>query len=210
MLDFVPNIIVLDYLTALNKLTPDIEQQLLKYLDTGYQKELQYRHNDGSYDAFGGNHHSGSTWLTAFVVKSFGEASQYITVDDGNIKKALDFLKSVQHSDGYFPEVGRVFYKAMQGGSSKGLGLTSYVLMSFLENEKYLDQYKSTTDNALKYITDNLDSINDTYSMAIVAYTLQLADHPKKNEILDKLISKAEVGNSEMFWSKDVTMQPEH
>lgn len=208
MLNFVPNIVVLNYLTTVNKLTSKVKQKLLKYLETGYQRELQFRHDNGSYSAFGSSDTSGSTWLTAFVVKSFGEASRYITVDDEDIKKALDFLESVQRSDGSFPEVGNVIHKDMQGGSSNGIGLTAYTLMSFLENDKYLDAYKNTTDKALKYIIDNLNSINDTYSMAIVAYALHVADHPKKSEMLEKLKSKAEVINGEMFWSKEIAMKP--
>lgn len=47
---------------------------------TGYQRELRYRHDDGSFSAFGNSDASGSTWLTAFVLKSFAQARQYIQV----------------------------------------------------------------------------------------------------------------------------------
>jgi CD109 antigen len=47
MLNFVPNIVVLDYLTSLGKLTPDIEAKTKRYLETGYQREQTYKHDDG-------------------------------------------------------------------------------------------------------------------------------------------------------------------
>ena len=41
----------------------------------GYQRELNYRHSDGSFSAFGEMSHmsEGSTWLTAFVLKVFAQ-----------------------------------------------------------------------------------------------------------------------------------------
>lgn len=62
MLNFVPNIVVLDYLTNLNQLTPEIEGKTKKYMESGYQRELTYKHDDGSYSAFGKSDKSGSTW----------------------------------------------------------------------------------------------------------------------------------------------------
>lgn len=47
MLNFVPNIVVLDYLTSMGKLTPEIETKTKKFLVSGYQRELSYKHDDG-------------------------------------------------------------------------------------------------------------------------------------------------------------------
>lgn len=115
MLNFVPNIVALDYLTNLNKLNSDLETKAKKFMETGYQKELTYKHNDGSYSAFGKNDKSGSTWLTAFVAKSFNQAAKYILIDTKVIKEALDFLSGIQSSNGSFPEVGQISHKDMQG-----------------------------------------------------------------------------------------------
>ena len=51
-----------------NQLTPAIEVKALQYMETGYQRELTYRHTDGSFSAFGNTDPSGSTWL---VLKIF-------------------------------------------------------------------------------------------------------------------------------------------
>lgn len=78
MLNFVPGIVVLDYLMAAGTLQAPIKSEAMKYLTSGYQGELSYCHNDSSFSAFGKRDHMGSTWLTAFVAKSFKQAEIYL------------------------------------------------------------------------------------------------------------------------------------
>lgn len=135
MLNFVPNIIVLDYLKAAGPIDGEIKERATKYLLSGYQRELTYRHSNGSFSAFGKIDGKGSTWLTAFVVKSFKQAEKYIDIDGKIIDEALEFLSSAQANDGSFAEKGHVIHEAMQGGSSNGVALTAYVTIAFLRNK---------------------------------------------------------------------------
>ena len=203
MLNFVPNIVVLDYLTNLNKLNPQIESKAKKYMETGYQRELTYKHEDGSYSAFGKNDKSGSTWLTAFVAKSFNKAAKYILVDDQIVKEALDFLSKVQSENGSFPEVGHVSHKDMQGGSSKGIALTAYTLITFLENKEMKEKYQETINKAVNYVVKNFDQLDDNYSLSIATYALQLANHPSKASFLTKLSSLSEDKDGMKYWKKE-------
>lgn len=135
MLNFVPNIVILDYLNATGQLKRDVEDMAKKYTEQGYQRELSYKHSDGSFSAFGKVDKDGSTWLTAFVAKSFRQAAKYIDIEESVILKALEWLSKVQAPDGSFPEIGRVLHKDMQGGSGNGIALTAYTLITFLENK---------------------------------------------------------------------------
>lgn len=137
MLNFVPNIVVLDYLKHTGQLTAEIESKAKKYMEIGYQTELSYKHKDGSFSTFGENDDGkkGSTWLTAFVAKSFQNASKYIYVDKYIVIGALNYLRNIQNQDGSFTELGSIFDKEMQGGSSKGVALTAYVLTAFLQDK---------------------------------------------------------------------------
>lgn len=54
--------------------------------------------------------------LTAFVVKSFAQASPFITIDEGAVLKAIDWMVLYQNENGSFREPGRVLHKAMQVG----------------------------------------------------------------------------------------------
>jgi len=206
MVNFVPNIVVLDYLTSANKLTPEIEEKAKKHMESGYQRELGYKHNDGSYSAFGKSDSSGSTWLTAFVIKSFNQASKYIEIESDVMNQGLKFLSKTQKKDGSFPEVGKILSSSLQGGSSKGIGLTAYVLTTFLEAHN-AEEYKDEVNNGLRFIKNNIDDLNDTYSLAIVSYALQLAKDPShdslKKTLLEKLDSKSVKESQMKFWKRD-------
>lgn len=136
MLKFVPNIVVLDYLRASNQLTPAVEAKAKKYLASGYQRILSFKHKDGSFSAFGPTtDDSGSTWLTAFVARSFIQASKHTDIEPKVIDDALSWLGGLQTGNGNFPEVGRVISANMQGGAAgSNVALTAYVLVAFLED----------------------------------------------------------------------------
>lgn len=202
MLNFVPNIVVLDYLKKTNQLNKELEAKSIKYMETGYQRELNYKHPDGSFSAFGKSDDSGSSWLTAFVARSFNEAAKFIDVDDEIVKTALQWLSEHQASNGSFPETGRVIHKDMQGGSGSGIALTAYTLITFLENKKYTDTYRNTINKALDYIVSNSAELDDTYSLALAAYALQLSEHSAKDGILATLQSKAHNENGRTWWEK--------
>lgn len=192
MLNFVPNIVILRYLKTIGKLKSDIERKVKSYTEKGYQRQLTYRHNDGSFSAFGKSDKRGSTWLTAFVAKSFRQAASFIDVDENIIDDTLQWLSKNQNGDGSFSEVGTVSHKAMQGGSGKGIALTAYVLTAFLENRDDSENaYDETIDKAILYIQKSLDTKPDIYAMAVAAYAFQLAEHPQKEAILDNLLKKA-------------------
>ncbi|KAG5667283.1 hypothetical protein PVAND_015269 [Polypedilum vanderplanki] len=203
MLNFVPNIVVLEYLTTLKKLTPEVEAKCKKFMEVGYQRELTYRHRDGSYSAFGSSDRSGSTWLTAFVAKSFTHASKYIHIDENNVNQALEFLTKVQKKDGSFPEVGTVFHSDMQGGSSKGIALTAYTLITFLENEKSMQKYQEVIQKALNYIVENEEDLKDIYSLAIATYAFQLANHEHKKSFIARLDKMSVSKDGLKYWSKE-------
>lgn len=96
MLNFVPNVVILNYLKHTNQSTPKLEAKTKRYLESGYQQELTFQRYDGSFSAFGRNDASGSVWLTAFVAKSFRQASTYIDIDDVIIENALKWLSENQ------------------------------------------------------------------------------------------------------------------
>ncbi|XP_052898513.1 thioester-containing protein 1 allele R1-like isoform X2 [Anopheles moucheti] len=204
MLNFVPNIVVLDYLKATNKLTANIEAKAKKFMEAGYQRELSYKHTDGSFSAFGENDKSGSTWLTAFVARSFKQAANHITIDEKVIDKSLEWLSDHQAPNGSFPEVGVVSHKDMQGGSGSGVALTAYTLIAFLENINLVDKYKNTINKAIDYVYRNTESLDDTYALALAAYALQLADHSSKGLILSKLDTKATTDSDSKWWHKPI------
>ena len=106
----------------------ETEKVSIGLLVRGYQRQLTYRKQDGSYAAFGERDSSGSMWLTAFVLSSFARAQSYIFIDENEIHSATDWIIRRQHEEGYFPTVGRVYNQDIQGGVKREIALTAYVL----------------------------------------------------------------------------------
>ncbi|KAK3876687.1 hypothetical protein Pcinc_018566 [Petrolisthes cinctipes] len=115
MINFAPNIFILRYLDTTKQNISETRTKLLNFMNAGYRRELLYRRTDGSYSAFGNADDSGSTWLTAFVLKSFQQALQYIQIDTGALVETRDWLLRQQRNpDGCFESVGTVIHKDMQ------------------------------------------------------------------------------------------------
>lgn len=78
MIGMAPNTYVVQYMEATGKVDADVRARAVRFMGQGYQRELNYRHNDGSYSAFGEGTAEGSTWLTAFVTKVFAQSAPYM------------------------------------------------------------------------------------------------------------------------------------
>ncbi|XP_052244580.1 pregnancy zone protein-like [Dreissena polymorpha] len=209
MLKFAPNIFIVKYLQATNNLDTAVMNKAKEFMEQGYQRELTYRHSDGSFSAFGESDKSGSSWLTAFVVKSFVQAKPYIFIDDAVISKSVTWLVAQQRPDGSFAEPGRVINNDMQGGSAGcDVTLTAYVVTAMLEArsvQQVVDVISAAKDKALAYLEGKADALTDTYEQAQVLYALQLAARPKADQLLTKLESKAIVDAGTKHWERVIT-----
>ncbi|XP_033028841.1 alpha-2-macroglobulin-like protein 1 [Lacerta agilis] len=189
MVKFVPNIFVLQYLEKTNQVTPEIKEKAIEYMKSGYQRELLYKHDDGSYSAFGKSDAQGNTWLTAFVVKALGQANAYIYVDEKHIQDAVGWLGQHQLPSGCFESVGRLFNNALKGGVDDDFSLTAYIAASLLE----LGKTDTMVENALACLKKNLSSAESSYSKALLAYVFTLAgDTEIRHQLLTDLDEQAE------------------
>ncbi|XP_065351742.1 pregnancy zone protein-like isoform X2 [Cloeon dipterum] len=209
MVLFAPNIVVLKYLEATDSLTHTIKRKANDNLVKGYQRELTYKHDDGSYSAFGKSDNSGSMWLTAFVVKSFAQAKKFIYVDQSELLKSTKWILSHQLENGCFRQIGTVFHKEMKGGvgtSGSIVAFSAYIMIALLESK--IEINKGVLENGLFCLKQVQDS-DDVYTQALVAYAMQLSKAQLKTErsalaaqiSLEKLVHLASTGNnSEIFW----------
>nr|XP_022338178.1 CD109 antigen-like [Crassostrea virginica]XP_022338179.1 CD109 antigen-like [Crassostrea virginica]XP_022338180.1 CD109 antigen-like [Crassostrea virginica] len=131
----VPNIYLLQYLRATQAATT-LESKIIQNIKLGYQRELNYRRNDGSFSAFGMSDASGSTWLTAFVLKSFAEIDRMLPnlVDPSVMDLATAWLNFQVNDRGGVNEPGRVIHTEMQGSISNSREkLSAFVLSCYAE-----------------------------------------------------------------------------
>ncbi|XP_076355649.1 pregnancy zone protein-like [Tachypleus tridentatus] len=199
-----PNIFVLNYLTSTNRVTEELKTKTLNYMQTGYQRELKYRHKDGSYSAFGERDKEGSLWLTAFVAKSFVQAKKFITIDDSDLEKTYNWIVKQRREDGCFHSTGNVLHQAMKGGvEGSDQALTAYVLTSLLEYGY------SKNDPVILSGFSCIRSIESypTYLLALMAYAVSLANLPQ-NEYLEQLEERAEIRDYKKFWKTNKDSEP--
>ncbi|POI27218.1 hypothetical protein CIB84_009032 [Bambusicola thoracicus] len=134
MVLFAPNIYVLDYLNKTGQLSEEVKSKAIGYLVSGYQRQMNYKHPDGSYSTFGPRYRQpGNTWLTAFVLKSFAQARSHIFIDEKHIQDALIWLSQNQKENGCFRSSGVLLNNAMKGGVNDEVTLTAYITIALLE-----------------------------------------------------------------------------
>ncbi|XP_033755321.1 alpha-2-macroglobulin-like isoform X2 [Pecten maximus] len=216
MITLVPSIFVRKYVEAVKDV---VDQSLVertnKYMESGYQREQNYKHADASYSAFGKSDNSGSSWLTAFVVKSFAMSKQFIpvTVDDADISKSVTWLLNQINKDFIFDEPGRVIHTEMQGGSTSEFTLAAYIYISLKETKEALPGLNVPNfDNKLSQVltalqndyTRNKDAwVQDKkfFRLAILAYSFALGGSSLTSDVLQTLESLAQDQDGMMYWS---------
>uniref|UniRef100_A0A8C0JWJ8 Alpha-macroglobulin receptor-binding domain-containing protein n=1 Tax=Canis lupus dingo TaxID=286419 RepID=A0A8C0JWJ8_CANLU len=200
MVLFAPIIYVLQYLERARLLTEEIKSQAVGFLKIGYQKELMYKHSNGSYSAFGEQDGDGNTWLTAFVTKCFGQAQEFIFIDDKNIQDALKWMAGNQLPNGCYANVGNLIHTAMKVqicprvfSPLSGLGGI------FL----YLTFQDPMVSQGLKCLRDSVSSTTNLYTQGLLAYTFSLAGEMDiRNVLLEKLDQQAIISGGSIHWSQ--------
>nr|DBA26423.1 TPA: hypothetical protein GDO54_010688 [Pyxicephalus adspersus] len=203
MINFAPNIYILQYLFATQNLTNNIETKSIDAMNYGYQRELVYQREDGSFSAFGNDDPSGSTWLSAFVLRCFLKARQFILVDPVVLHDTLTWLLKHQKKNGEFWEPGRVINTQLQGGHYSPVTLTAYIMAALIEYPGILNSTQMTA--ATNYLESQMNEvISDNYTLSLVTYALSLVGRNKAKEGLDLLNSRAEHEGDLRFWKSYV------
>ncbi|NXC13934.1 OVOS protein, partial [Corythaeola cristata] len=207
---FTPNIYALDYLNKTGQLTEEIRVKGTGYLSSGYQKQLSYKHRDGSYSSFGTRDREGSVWLTAFVYKSFAQATRYIYIDDNVQSQTLIWLASKQKSDGCFENAGSHFNNALKDGEEGEYSLTAYVVAALLEaGHSAAHPVIQSGMNCLETAFGN--GVHNLYNQALFAYAYGLADKEERYQFfLEKMNKTATRDGGSVYWQRDNKPPAEH
>ncbi|XP_053777806.1 alpha-2-macroglobulin isoform X2 [Desmodus rotundus] len=209
MVLFAPNIYVLNYLNETQQLTPELKSKAIGFLNTGYQRQLNYKHYDGSYSTFGEKHGgtAGNTWLTAFVLKTFAQARTYIFVDEAHITAALTWLSHKQKDNGCFRSSGSLLNNAIKGGVEDEETLSAYITIALLEIP--LPITHPVVRNALFCLESAWNSAKQgphgshVYTKALLAYAFALAgNQEKRSEVLKSLNEEAVKEDNSVHWTR--------
>jgi CD109 antigen len=178
MIGLAPNVAVLEYLAATPGAAPApaLAASALSNAAIGYQRELTYRHADGSFSAFGESDAEGSTWLTAFVLKVFSAASGAgVAVDASVLSAAATFLTSHQAASGAFQSVGNVIHTDMVSGATGEVSLTAYILAALLAAPPSAGVSSSAIASAAAFLALRPAAAGDAYAATLRAHALAAA-----------------------------------
>uniref|UniRef100_A0A8C6SZT6 Alpha-2-macroglobulin n=1 Tax=Neogobius melanostomus TaxID=47308 RepID=A0A8C6SZT6_9GOBI len=165
----------------------------------GYQRQLNYKHDDGAYSAFGTG--SGNTWLTAFVLRSFVKAKNFIYIDPAKIEESKLWLQSKQMPSGCFEKVGKLFHNEMKGGVSDEVTLTAYISAALLEMGLPADD--PVLAQSLNCLTTSEGVQSNTYTTALMSYVFTLAHNATaRNPLLSHLDTVAHTDGGLRHWSQ--------
>lgn len=199
MINFAPNVYVLQYLTKTRQLREDIKSKAVSFMRKGYQRELLFQRDDGSFSAFGNEDPSGSTWLSAFVLRCFLQARPFIDIDQDVLMDTAKWIVRHQKLNGEFHEPGKVLHSDLQGGTNNPVTLTAYIMSSLLGIPD--KQHAYVIKSATNFLEDKLEEgISDNYTLALVTYALSWAKSAKAKEALNILNQRAEHQGDFRFW----------
>ncbi|XP_053517600.1 pregnancy zone protein-like isoform X2 [Artibeus jamaicensis] len=209
MVLFAPNIYVLNYLNETQQLTSEIKSKAIGYLNRGYQRQLNYKHQDGSYSTFGEKHakEQGNTWLTAFVLQTFAQARTHTFIDEGHIIEARTWLSRKQEDNGCFRSSGSLLNNAMKGGVDDEVTLSVYITIALLQSA--LPVTHPVVQKALLCLESAWNTVKEgtggshTYTKALLAYAFALlGNQDRRREILNSLDKEAVKQDNSVHWER--------
>ncbi|XP_063290069.1 alpha-2-macroglobulin-like protein 1 isoform X2 [Pelobates fuscus] len=188
---------ILQYLNNTKRLTPEIENRLLNHLTVGYQKQLTFQAEKGSYSIFSGE--NGNDWLTAFVVKCLSQAQNFIYIDEKIIQDSVKRLSSLQLPNGCFNISGNYYNNRIQDEETREITFTAFVTIALMESGNITED--GVIVNALSCLRKGAERVNNTYTESLLAYVFSLSgDNGLRQLVLEDLEKKATKSDLFKHW----------
>lgn len=197
MIYMAPDVQVLRYFDATDQASPEIRAKAESLIQTGYQRELTYRHDDGSFSAFGESDESGSLWLTAFVLKVFSNACDLIAIDGAILNEAAAWISAHQLANGSWEKVGFICHTDMMGGAEGVFPLTAFTALALHE----FDPSWTGLSQAADFLAANLTTVEEnSYALAIAALALARLEHSAATTAIGLLMDRAISDDKGLHW----------
>uniref|UniRef100_A0A3Q3EWB0 Alpha-2-macroglobulin domain-containing protein n=1 Tax=Labrus bergylta TaxID=56723 RepID=A0A3Q3EWB0_9LABR len=195
-----PNIYILEYLKNTQQLTYANKEKIEKFLMNGYQRQLNYKHYDGSYSVF--EEGKQNSWLTAFVLRSFVKASSFVFIDTEVVEMARRWIESKQRENGCFKQSGKLFNNKMKGGVSDQVTLSAYITASLLEMN--ITGTPLVVQRSLSCLRESMGNLSNTYTTALLAYVFTLAGDMQTRALLLKHLGTVAIQQGDLLhWSQN-------
>ncbi|NLX07663.1 MAG: hypothetical protein GXY33_21200 [Phycisphaerae bacterium] len=200
-----PNVLILDYMKATGKVTPELQMKAEGFINQGYQRLLSFEVDGGGFEWFGNP--PAHKILTAYGLMEFVDMAEVYEVDPAVIQRTQRWLASCQEGDGS--------WKPSEGGIQEGA--INQFTSDLLRNTAYITWALAATgsrgpevEKGLSYIRNHLDDMKaDVYTRVLVANALA-AVAPDDKTTLDTLTTLHEmrIEKDGMVWWESQSATP--
>ncbi len=201
-----PNILVLDYMKATDKITPELQMKAEGFINAGYQRLVSFEVAGGGFEWFGKA--PAHRILTAYGLMEFYDMSKVHQVDRAIITRTQQWLARCQDKDGsYKPSVGGIGEGAINKFTSDVLRNTAYITWALAAT----DYDGPEVEKGVKYIRTHLDDIKDVYTRVLVVNALATID-PENQTTVDVLrtLHEMRIEADELVYWESQTETPTH
>ncbi len=159
-----PNVLVLDYLKASKKLTPEIQAKAEGYISLGYQRLVTFEVPGGGFSWFG--QAPANKILTAYGLMEFADMARVHEVDPRLIERTQNWLAAQQQPDGSFkPDTSFINEGATTRYNTDVLRITAYIGWA-LATTGYKGE---AVERAHRYVAAHATGKEDAYTLAVIA-----------------------------------------
>ena len=192
-----PNILALKYLQDNNLDDEKIREKALEYISSGYQRLLTFEvpGEKGGYSLFGNK--PAEPVITAFGLMELCDASEVYDIDEQVIKNMKEYLYKVQKINGSYDINSRLEYSI---ASETDLAMNSYIIWALSE----VDPKDNRLNNSIKYLEDNLDKVEDNFTLALIANTFTNVNNKKVNYVIGKLLENIDENSDNAYISSSI------
>lgn len=197
-----PNVLVLDYMRRVDKITPELEMKAETYINNGYQRLVTFEVSGGGFSWFGDA--PAKKLLTAFGLMEFKDMSEVHEIDPALIERTQTWLVSQQESDGsWTPDESYLHAESWSRLQNSNLLVTAYITWALLESGY---ENEEVIEKAAGYIKDHYDEAEDPYMLTVIANSLASysPDSPVLKEVFDKLLSMKKEGDGTVYWESSL------
>jgi hypothetical protein len=191
-----PNVLALDYMKRIQKLTPEVHAKAEGFIANGYQRLLTFEVAGGGFSWFGNA--PANKILTSYGLMEFSDMAKVHDVDPKLIQRTQQWLASQQQPDGSWkPDANFINEGATNRYNSDALRIAAYIAWS-LENSGYQGP---AVEKAKQFVQGHMNDKADSYTLAVLANFA--ADYGKDREFTNRamqLLMNARTEKDEQVW----------
>lgn len=197
-----PNVLALDYMKRIKKLTPEVHAKAEGYISNGYQRLLTFEVQGGGFSWFG--QAPANKILTSYGLMEFYDMSKVHDVDARVIQRTQQWLASQQQADGSWKADTQFINEGATNRYNKdALRITAYIAWS-LGNSGYQGP---ALQKASQYIQKNLSEKSDPYTLAVLAnFAVDSGKDPEfTRQMMQLLLDAGTEKDEQIWWSSEET-----